>query len=62
MFRLEIKQWFVTHLDNGSDELQQEARHNKQGGEVVVKEVHDEPLDVAPILILICHDHDVAVP
>ena len=49
-------------LDNWSDEFEQEARHLEQAGEEVVEEVHDEAFDVGAVVILVCHDHEVAVP
>ena len=48
-------------LDDGRDELQQEARHAEQGGVEVVEEVHDEALDVRAVMVLVGHDHEVAV-
>ena len=50
------------HLDDGRDELHQEARHLEQAGVEVVQEVHDEPLDVRPVVVLVRHDHQVPVP
>ena len=49
------------HLDDGGDELEQEARHLKQAGVEVVKVVHDQALDVRPVMILIGHDHQVPI-
>ena len=51
----------AAHLDNGGDELKQEALDFEQGGVEVVQEVHDEPLDVGAIMVLIRHDHQVPV-
>ena len=48
-------------LDDGRDELQQEARHLEQRGVEVVEEVHDEALDVRAVCVLVGHDHEVAV-
>ncbi len=48
-------------LDNGCDEFQQKARHLEQAGEEVVEEVHDEAFDVGAVVVLIGHDHEVAV-
>ena len=50
------------HLHNGGDEFQEKAWELQQAGVEVVEEVHDEPFDVGPIMILICHDHEVAIP
>ena len=49
------------HLDDGRDELQQEAGHAQQGGVEVVQEVHDQALDVAAVVVLVRHDHEVPV-
>ena len=51
----------AARLDNRRDELHQEAGHLQQRGVEVVQVVHDEALDVAAILVLISHDHDLAV-
>lgn len=40
------------HLDDGRDELHQEARHLEQRGVEGVHEVHDEALDVAAVVVL----------
>lgn len=52
---------FQAHLDDWSDELNQEAWQQHQGGIEGVKVVHDETLDVRPVMVLICHDHEVAI-
>ena len=49
-------------LDDGGDELDQEAGHTQQGGIEVVQEVHDEALDVAAVVVLVRHDHQVPIP
>lgn len=51
----------AAYLDNGGDELQQEALDPEQGRVEVVQEVHDEALDVGTIMVLIGHDHQVPV-
>ena len=48
------------HLDNGRDEFLHEVVL-QEIGPVVVNKIDDEPLDVGPVVILICHDHDLAV-
>jgi hypothetical protein len=48
--------------DDGGDELHQEAWDLEEGGIEGVEEVHDEPLDVGAIVVLIRHDHQVPVP
>jgi hypothetical protein len=48
-------------LNNGCDELFQEAINAQQGGPEVMEEVDQQPLDMRPVMILICHDHQVAV-
>lgn len=48
-------------LDDGRDELQQEARHLEQRGVEVVEEVHDEALDVRAVRVLVGHDHEVPI-
>ena len=50
------------HLDDGGDELHQEAGKAQQGGVEVVEEVHDQALDVGAIMVLISHDHKVSIP
>ena len=52
----------VAHLDDGSDELHKEAGKAQEGGVEVVEEVHDQALDVGPIMVLVRHDHEVAIP
>lgn len=49
------------YLDNGRDELQQKSRQLEQRWEEAVQEVHDEALDVRSVVILVGHDHQVAV-
>ena len=49
------------YLDDGRDELEEEPREFEQRWEEAVQEVHDEALDVRPVVILIRHDHQVAV-
>lgn len=49
-----------THLHNRSNKLFQE-RQTGQIWPVTVYEVDKKSLDVRAILILICHDHDVAI-
>ena len=41
-----------TDLHNRRDELDQEAGELEQRREEAVEEVHDEPLDVGPVVIL----------
>ena len=48
-------------LDDGGDELQQEAWHFEEAGEEVVEKVHDQALDVGAVMVLVCHDHQVAI-
>ena len=48
-------------LDDGSDELDEEARQLHEGGIEGVEVVHDQPLDVRAIVILICHDHQMTI-
>ena len=48
-------------LDDGRDELLEEGEL-EEGGPVVVDEVDEEPLDVGAVLVLIGHDHELAVP
>lgn len=50
-----------THLHNGSDKFLHKVMV-KQFWPVVVDEVDDESFDVGAILVLICHDHQVAIP
>lgn len=52
----------LLHLDDGGDKLHQEAGHFQQRGVEVVQEVHDEALDVAAVMVLVRHDHQVPVP
>ena len=49
------------YLDNGRDELQEKSRQLEQRWEEAVQEVHDEALDVRSVVILVGHDHQVAV-
>ena len=49
-----------TDLDDGCDELFDEVVF-EQSRPVVVDEVDEETFDVRAVLILICHDHDLAV-
>ena len=44
--------WRAGYLDNGRDELQQEARHPQQSGVEGVQKVHNEALDVAAVVVL----------
>ena len=48
------------HLEEGRLERTQKPLLEK-GGPFRVKHVHDETLDVAPVMILVGHDHDPAV-
>ena len=48
-------------LDNGRDELLQEGEL-QEGRPVVVDEVDEQALDVGPVLVLIGHDHELAIP
>ena len=48
-------------LDNGCDKFQQEAGHLQQAGEEMMEEVHNEAFDVGAVVILVSHDHEVAV-
>ncbi len=50
-----------TYLDDGSNEFQEEAGDPQQRGEEAVQEVHDEALDVRAVVVLVGHDHEVAV-
>ena len=50
------------HLDDRRDELDKEAGHLQERGVEVVQVVHDEALDVAAVLVLVRHDHHLAVP
>jgi len=50
------------YLDDGGDELQEEAWQLEQAGVEVVEEVHDESLDVGAVVVLVRHYHQVAVP
>lgn len=54
--------WLFTDLDDRGDKAHEEARHPEEAGEEVVQEVHQQPLDVGPIVVLVRHDHDVAIP
>ena len=49
------------YLDNGCDELLQEAGHVQEGWPKVMHEVNHKTLDVTSIVILIGHDHQVTV-
>lgn len=49
------------HLDDGGDELLEESLDVEEGRPEVVDEVDNESLDVRSIVILISHDHEVAV-
>ena len=49
------------YLDDGCDELLEEAVFQKVGP-VVVDEVDEETFNVRPVLILICHDHHFPIP
>ena len=49
-------------LDDRRDELEQEARDLEQRRVEVVEKVHDQALDVAPVVVLVRHDHQVPVP
>ena len=50
------------YLDDGGDELHQEAGEAQERWEEVVEEVHDQALDVRAIMVLVCHDHQVTIP
>ena len=49
------------YLDNGCDELLQEAGHVQEGWPKVMHEINHKALDVTSIVILIGHDHQVTV-
>ena len=48
-------------LDDGRDELLQEAVDLEQRRPEVVHEVDEQPLDVRAVVVLVRHDHEVAV-
>ena len=48
-------------LDDGRDELAHEVVVLEQRRPVAVDEVDDEPLDVRAVVVLVGHDHEVAV-
>lgn len=48
-------------LHDGGDKLLQKAIYLQQRGPEVVEEINQQPLDVRPIVILICHDHQMSV-
>ena len=48
-------------LDNGGHKLNKEAVELEERGPEVVDEVDEKPLDVRAVLILIGHDHQLAV-
>ena len=50
-----------TYLHNGCDEFLYKAVADETGP-VVMEEVNDEPLNVRAILVLICHDEQLAIP
>ena len=50
----------IGYLDDGRDELLQEVVVEELGP-VVLDEVDEETLDVGSVLVLICHDHQLAV-
>mmetsp|Transcript_45800 Transcript_45800/g.76350 ORF Transcript_45800/g.76350 Transcript_45800/m.76350 type:complete len:294 (-) Transcript_45800:1235-2116(-) len=50
------------HLDDGRDELHQEAGHLQEAREEVVEEVDQQALDVGPVVVLIRHNHQVPIP
>lgn len=50
-----------TYLHNGCDEFLHKAVADETGP-VVVEEVDDKPLNVRAILVLICHDEQLAIP
>ena len=52
----------MADLDDRGDELNEEAGQLHEGGVEGVEVVHDEALDVGPIVVLVCHDHQVAIP
>lgn len=51
----------LLRLDDRRDELDEEAGDAQQRGVERVEEVHDEPLDVAAVVVLVGHDHERAV-
>lgn len=54
---------YLRGLDDGCDELLHEFRVTlQQGRPEVVQEVDHKALDVGAIVILISHDHNMAVP
>ena len=48
-------------LNDRSDELNEEAWQLHEGGIEGVEVVHDQALDVRSIMVLICHDHEMAI-
>ena len=52
----------MADLDDRGDELNQEARQLHEGGVEGVEVVHDQALDVGPIVVLVRHDHQVTIP
>ena len=49
------------YLDDRCDELYEEAWQLHEGRVEGVEVVHDEPLDVGAIMILVSHDHQVTI-
>ena len=48
-------------LDNGRDELHEEAGKLEQTWELNLQEVDEQSLDVRAVMILISHDHEMSV-
>lgn len=49
------------YLHNGSDELLHEVGHAEEGGPKLVDEVDEQALDVRAVVVLVGHDHELAV-
>lgn len=52
----------LAHLDNWRNKFQQEPRNTQNAGPEMIQEIQNQSLDVTSIVILIRHDHQVAVP
>lgn len=51
----------VSDLDDRSDELYEEARQLHERWIEGMEVVHDQALDMGAIMVLVCHDHQVAI-
>lgn len=51
----------MPHLNDRSDELDQEAWQQHERRVEGMEVVHDEALDMGTIMVLICHNHQVAI-